>query len=209
MKKIILIISLFLIPFNISAYEKETVTLNKCIDGDTAWFNLDNEKIKVRFLAIDTPESTNKIEEYGKEASEFVCNLLKNSTKIELEYDENSDKLDKYDRYLAWVFVDDKLLQDLVVREGLAEVKYIYGDYKYLDTLNDSLKIAKKEELNLWSNSEYLFIIFGYKITKEILFSIISVVIILIACIFSETIRKKTNTKIKRKINKKIDDMFK
>ena len=207
MKKLIFIICLFLVPFSI--YAKEEVTLNKCVDGDTAWFNLKEEKIKVRFLAIDTPESTNKNEKYGKEASEFTCNLLKNATKIEIEYDEKADKTDKYNRYLAWVFVDDKLLQDLIVREGYAEIKYIYGDYKYLDTLNDSLKLAKKEGLNLWSDEDYLFILFGYKITKEILLSTISILIVLIACIFSETIRKKTNTKIKRKINKKIDDMFK
>lgn len=207
MKKLIFIICLFLVPFSI--YAKEEVTLNKCVDGDTAWFNLKEEKIKVRFLAIDTPESTNKNEKYGKEASEFTCNLLKNATKIEIEYDEKADKTDKYNRYLAWVFVDDKLLQDLIVREGYAEIKYIYGDYKYLNTLNDSLKLAKKEELNLWSDEDYLFILFGYKITKEILLSTISVLVVLIACIFSETIRKKTNTKIKRKINKKIDDMFK
>ncbi len=207
MKKLIFIICLFLVPFSI--YAKEEVTLNKCVDGDTAWFNLKEEKIKVRFLAIDTPESTNKNEKYGKEASEFTCNLLKNATKIEIEYDEKADKTDKYNRYLAWVFVDDKLLQDLIVREGYAEIKYIYGDYKYLNTLNDSLKLAKKEGLNLWSDEDYLFILFGYKITKEILLSTISILIVLIACIFSETIRKKTNTKIKRKINKKIDDMFK
>lgn len=207
MKKSIFIICLFLIPFNIFA--KEEVTLNKCVDGDTAWFNTSEETIKVRFLAIDTPESTNKIEKYGKEASEFTCNILKNAKKIEIEYDNKADKKDKYDRYLAWIFVDDKLLQNLIVRKGYAEIKYIYGDYKYLDTLNESLKLAKKEKLNLWSNEDYLFLLFGYEITKEILLSTISILIILIACIFSETIRKKTNTKIKRKINKKIDDMFK
>ena len=48
------------------------VTLDKCVDGDTAWFNVDGKKTKVRFLYIDTPESTNEIEPYGKEASEYT-----------------------------------------------------------------------------------------------------------------------------------------
>ena len=79
MKKIIFcIILLFSFNINVKA-EKLEVTLNKCVDGDTAWFNLDSNNIKVRFLAIDTPESTNKIEPYGKEASEFTCNALKNA----------------------------------------------------------------------------------------------------------------------------------
>ena len=35
---------------------------------------------KVRFLGINTPESTNYVEEYGREASEYTCNKLKNAT---------------------------------------------------------------------------------------------------------------------------------
>jgi len=97
MKKILIIlITLFINIGSIYASERQIVTLNKCVDGDTAWFNLNNETIKTRFLAIDTPESTNKIEEYGKEASSYTCNLLTNASVIEIEYDENSDKTDKY-----------------------------------------------------------------------------------------------------------------
>ena len=34
--------------------------------------------------------------------------IVKNAKKIEIEYDSNSDKTDKYDRLLVWVFVDGK-----------------------------------------------------------------------------------------------------
>ena len=205
MKKVLIFLVLFLIPFNINAYQREEVTLNKCVDGDTAWFNLNNEVIKTRFLAINTPESTNKIEEYGKEASEFTCELLEDATKIEIEYDENSDKLDKYDRHLVWIFVDNELLQQKLVENGLAEIKYVYGDYKYLDILNESLVIAKKNKINMWKNHENLFILFGYQITKEML---IITAIILILCIFSKKIRNKVKLKIRKNIDKKINDIF-
>ena len=147
MKKIsILMITLLVIfiPIPIFASERINVNLNKCVDGDTAWFNLENKKIKARFLAIDTPESTIRVDPYGKEASEFTCNLLTNAAQIQIEYDDNSDKQDKYNRKLVWVFVDGKLLQEQVVKEGLAEVKYIYGDYKYLNDVNNALQEAKK-----------------------------------------------------------------
>lgn len=36
--------------------DKMSVELVKCVDGDTAWFKLEDEVIKARFLAIDTPE---------------------------------------------------------------------------------------------------------------------------------------------------------
>lgn len=148
------IIFIFFIGINsVLASEKYTVTLNKCVDGDTAYFNLNEEVIKTRFLAIDTPESTNEIEEYGKEASNFTCNALTNAKKIEIEYDENSDKTDKYKRDLVWVFVDDVLLQETLLKEGLAEVKYLYGDYAYTAHLQEVEATAKAAKIKLWSDS--------------------------------------------------------
>ena len=64
MKKILLILITFIL-FTDKTYAMNA-TLNKCVDGDTAWFNVDGKIIKTRFLAIDTPESTKEIEEYGK-----------------------------------------------------------------------------------------------------------------------------------------------
>lgn len=70
MKKIMLIICAFLtFTANVYANEKETVKFKKCVDGDTAVFTVNNEDIKVRFLAIDTPETvhpTKKEQPYGK-----------------------------------------------------------------------------------------------------------------------------------------------
>jgi len=201
MKKIVFIlITFFLFIDNTCAMN---ATLNKCVDGDTAWFNANGEIIKTRFLAIDTPESTNEIEEYGKDASEYTCNILTNAKEIVLEYDENSDKLDKYDRHLVWVFVDGTLLQKSLIENGLAEVTYLYGDYKYTSILEESQEIAKEKKLNIWSeHEEYDFDII----------SIIIVIIILLLYIFNNKCRTKVNKKIKNKINKKlnkeIDNLF-
>lgn len=197
MKKFIMFLIVILIPINISANEKKVVFLNKCVDGDTAWVNLNNNKIKLRFLAINTPESTNKKEPYGKEASNFTCNKLTAASKIEIEYDNESDKTDKYDRHLVWVFVDDELLQDLIIKEGLAQIQYVYGDYKYLDTLNKSLVEAKSKSINIWSNNS----LFEFKVNKELLCIF---VILLIIYIFNKKGRKKINTYIKKSIRKLI-----
>lgn len=206
MKKKYILFSLiisFLLISNVKANSKIEVTLNKCVDGDTAWFNMNGEKIKARFLAIDTPESTNQIEEYGKEASEYVCNLLTNASKIELEYDDASDKEDKYDRHLVWIFVDGELLQEKVVKEGLAEVKYVYGDYKYLDDINEALDKAKENKLNIWSNSEETTSEYDYIIV------IIGIVVIIILFIFNQKSRKKIISKTKRKAIKAFENSLK
>lgn len=195
MKKVFLII--FILFFGINVNAKEIVTLNKCVDGDTAWFNINGKKIKARFLAIDTPESTNKIEPYGKKASEFTCNLLKSAKKIEIEYDENSDKFDKYDRHLVWVFVDDELLQNIIVKEGYADVKYLYGDYKYTDILKKSLIEAKANNLNMWKSEEN-------NITNNIYIISGVILLIIILYIFNKSFRNKINKKIKSNIKKEI-----
>lgn len=155
MKKVVLFFILLLIPFNTKALTKEVVTLKKCIDGDTASFILNKESIKARFLAIDTPESvhpTKSEEPFGKEASEYTCTKLKNAKKIEIENDSNSDKTDKYGRYLVWVYVDDELLQKDLVSKGYAKVAYLYGDYLYTDLLKKEEDNAKNSKLKIWND---------------------------------------------------------
>ena len=148
-----LLIGCFIIQ-HVDANTRKTITLTKCTDGDTAHFLIDGKDTTVRFLAIDTPEYTKEKEPYGKEASTFTCDALKQANEIQMEYDDGSDKTDKYGRDLAWIFVDDKLLQKMLVEEGLAEVAYLYGDYAYTDELKESQEMAKAAKLNIWSDVE-------------------------------------------------------
>lgn len=139
--------------------KKEIVLLDKCIDGDTASFKISKEIKKTRFLAIDTMEvNSGSVEsmKYGKMAKDFTCSKLKKAKKITLEYDANSDKEDKYGRVLAFVYADDELLQKSLIKEGLARVYYVYGDYKYLDELKTEEEIAKKNKIGIWSMNEKL-----------------------------------------------------
>ena len=198
MKKILFILTLFF-TFTINTYAKKLeVTLDKCVDGDTAWFNLDNERIKTRFLAINTPESTNKIEAYGKEASNYTCNMLTNAKKIEIEYDNNSDKFDKYDRHLAWVFVDNSLLQQDLIKKGYAKVDYVYGDYKYLNILKEEEKNAKLNQIGIWNNNKNImnYILFDDGSINYFTLSIIMIIII-ISYFTSKKFRRKLLRKIK------------
>lgn len=161
LKVFILLIMIF--PFSVLAQDvvknenEMIVTLEKCIDGDTATFkDTSGNTYKTRFLAIDTPETVHpkkEVEAYGKEASTYTCDTLTNAKEIKLELDPGSDKEDKYGRLLAWVFTDGVLLQNSLVEKGLAEVSYLYGDYKYTETIQETEKVAKEKEIGIWSNS--------------------------------------------------------
>lgn len=148
MKKLLIIIISQIIIFNVYANEHNQASLKKCVDGDTATFIINNEEAKVRFLAINTPETNEK---FGKEASDYTCQKLTSAKKIELEYDSGSTKSDKYGRTLAWIYIDEKLLQNELIENGLAEVKYIYGKYKYTNLLYETQNIAKQKKLGIWS----------------------------------------------------------
>lgn len=155
MKKYIVFFLAFL-TVNINlVYARETVKYVGCIDGDTIKVLVKNKEATVRLLAVDTPEVEKPDKPgdyYGKEASEYTCTRIKKAKKIELEYDSNSDKYDKYDRLLAWVFLDGKLLQNDLVRLGYAKVAYLYGDYKYADMLKEKQEMASAKALGIWGN---------------------------------------------------------
>lgn len=97
----------------------------------------------------------NKGEEpYGKEASNFTKEKLENAKKIEIEYDTNSAKTDKYERHLAWIWVDDCLLQEELVKMGLAKTYMLQDNYKYAGLLQENEYNAKQAKLRLWGNEE-------------------------------------------------------
>lgn len=199
---LILIITLLMLPINVFAKQNEKViaTLGKCVDGDTAHFIVNNKTIKARFLAIDTPEySSKEKEKYGDMASQYTCKMLTNAKIIELEYDSGSDKQDKYNRDLVWVFVDKELLQEKLVGIGYAEIKYIYGDYKYTSLLYESQTNAKNNKYGIWSDQKnefsienYFNSVFDNQTTSYIAYilSIIALIVSLLATI-KKAIKKK------------------
>lgn len=163
MKKIIISFLLFILfSLNVKAINNERIEVkfSKCVDGDTIRFTINGEKKRVRLLAIDTPESVTPdkpVEKYGKEASELTCNLVKNAKKIEIEYDANSDKEDKYGRVLAYVYVDDVMIQKELLIKGLAKVAYLYKDYSHTEEFKLLQEEAKNKEIGIWSldNPDY------------------------------------------------------
>ena len=216
MKKIIIFITIFFcFPIVCLANEKQTVKLNECVDGDTAKFTMKGETIKVRFLAVDTPETkhpTKGEEPFGEEASEFTCKSLSNAKKIVLEFDDKSGKTDKYNRYLAWVFIDNKLLQNELVKRGLADVKYLYGKYTYTDELKTSLEKAKEDKIGIWSNKKEDNDLNEFVKDLDIRYKfIITIILLILFCIYlhyDKKARKKFLRKGKKEletyINKKI-----
>lgn len=205
MKKISLFIILFIMFTPV--YAKEKVEFSNCTDGDTFKIIYNNEIKTVRLLAVDTPESVHtkkEVEYYGKEASDYTCNVLKKANKIELEFDENSDKLDKYDRLLAWVFIDDKLLQESLIEGGYAKVAYLYGNYKYTTKLQELQEIASNKNIGVWDEEAKENFNPNQNEDKITTIEIIILFVILIIIMLFGT--KKQKKKILKKVKKALNE---
>lgn len=118
------------------------VTLERSVDGDTAYFtDLSGDYVKVRFLGVDTPESTRIIEAWGKAASKFTANILNNAKEIVLYQEEQ--KTDAYGRHLAFVFADGVLVNLYLVQEAYSN-STLSSSSRYFDIFTRaSLEVAK------------------------------------------------------------------
>lgn len=136
-------------PGAIALNRKYTATFSQCVDGDTAHFKVNGKVYKTRFLFIDTPENTTQKEKYGPEASNYTCKRLKQAKKIVLETD-GKDVYDKYNRLLAWVWIDGRLHQEDITKAGWVEDFYDYGTYKYETKVRNAMAIAQKKKIGMY-----------------------------------------------------------
>lgn len=146
-----------------SSTAKVEATVKTFVDGDTTHFyaNVDGTGVlKARYIAINTPESTGKIEEWGKKASNYTKSRLSEATSIILESDTQSWDTDSTgSRYLAWVWYKTAEMDDYrnlnieILQEGLAiassSANNIYGS-----VCVNAINQAKALKLNIYSGEK-------------------------------------------------------
>lgn len=150
----------------------EEVDLKTAIDGDTAHFTNKNDGIiKCRFYGIDTPESTGKIEPYGKAASNYTKEKLENADEngtivISIPQDEyQTPQTDSTGtRYLALIWINEtkehapinelKLLNLLLVQDGYSDLKNATDMERLEPIFRNAWEQAKREKLNLQSGED-------------------------------------------------------
>lgn len=144
---------------------KQVVTVKTYIDGDTTHFNVpasisESGVLKARYLAINTPESTGKIEEYGKKASAFTKEKLSGAASIMVESDTASWELDSTGgRHLVWVWYkanESDAYRNLnieILQNGLA-IASSSSNNRYGSTCLAAIAQAKSEKLNLHSGQK-------------------------------------------------------
>jgi len=122
----------------------QEVSLRGCTDGDTASFTGVGA---VRYLNIDTPESTGVVEEWGIAASDHMCEMLSEADTIVVESEPNP-QVGKYDstgtRTLGYVWADGRLTNLEMIERGYSKVSSAP-----LSQYGDLMQIANQNAANL------------------------------------------------------------
>ena len=105
----------------------------KVLDGDTITYNNNI----YRFIGIDAPELE---QVYGKEARDYVSNLIKNSDKVSMLV----SSYDIFDRILCHVLIDDVPLAYYMIEEELAKETVLkYGDNGFSEIASNIVYLSK------------------------------------------------------------------
>jgi micrococcal nuclease len=130
----------------------ETVTVERIVDGDTIRIDPAVDGIdEVRLIGIDTPETKDPdcdVQPYGPEATMFTRDELQGE-EVNLEFDE--DREDRYERLLAYVYLDDEMFNETLLEEGYAQVYTVPPNDRYEDRFEEAQEAAQEEELGIWA----------------------------------------------------------
>ena len=117
-------------------------------------YGLDGEEIVVRLIGLDTPETVapdRPVECFGPEASARTKGLVEGG-QVWLEYDEVSGPTDKYDRTLAFVWLDQQtMLNELLIREGFAEEVTYTDGYAHAEEFRAAEDAARSSGAGMWT----------------------------------------------------------
>lgn len=135
---------------------KNSYRVKHVVDGDTIEIERFGRPEKVRLIGVDTSETLDPrkpVQCFGKEASDYSKNLMANKS-VRLELDPRVGERDKYNRLLAYVWLENgSLVNDLLIGNGYAhEYTYRSQAYKFQTQFKQSEQSAKESALGLWSS---------------------------------------------------------
>ena len=140
-------------PSNPESLSEGIYQIERVVDGDTLILQ---GNTRVRLIGADTPETVkpnHPVEPYGPEATEFTKRFIEDAGgEVRLQMDR--ERKDGFDRFLAYVFVDDRMLNEELIRAGLATAR---TEFNYSPSMKRRFRQAEDEakaaKLGIWSST--------------------------------------------------------
>lgn len=145
-KKQILVLILVLLSgilyyqYTIPRFNTIETQIIRIIDGDT----IETTYGKIRLLGINTPE---KNQPYYKQAKDYLEQYKNKNITIK------TNQQDQYNRHLAYVFYNNQLLNQELIKKGLAHT-YYYEKDQYYNQLKKAEQQAQQNQKGIWQPSQ-------------------------------------------------------
>jgi micrococcal nuclease len=120
------------------------------VDGDTIHVRVGSRLDTVRLLGVDTPEThhpTKPVQCFGPEAEAFTRARL-SGRRVELE--DDVEPRDLYGRRLAYVWIEGRRFNDVLLDRGYARLLVIPPNGAYARAMLAEELAAKRARLGLW-----------------------------------------------------------
>jgi len=128
------------------------VRVVEVVDGDTVRVDLNGEERPVRLIGIDTPEKDGPYTDeecFGEQATRYTTEALGGRV-VGLEFDV--ERTDRFDRTLAYVWVDGELFNERILLEGYAVLATFPPNVRYVDRFTTAQRRARDEQTGLWGS---------------------------------------------------------
>jgi micrococcal nuclease len=130
---------------------EETYAVERVVDGDTV---LLANGARVRLIGVDTPEAAydgRPAEPWAREATQFTERFVAEG-RVLLRFDR--ERVDRHGRFLAYVWVGERMLNEELLRAGLARAR---TEFRYRDSVKRTFRRAEAEARDarrgIWSTS--------------------------------------------------------
>lgn len=124
--------------------------VTRVVDGDTIRVEIEGVEYRVRYIGIDAPETGESgapTECFSPEATERNRRLVEGQT-VGLEKDISES--DGFDRLLRYVWVEDRMVNAVLVEEGYALARRYPPDTRHADQLAARQAQAQEAALGIW-----------------------------------------------------------
>jgi micrococcal nuclease len=134
---------------------EETYEVVKVVDGDTLSLNMNGKTEVLRLIGMDTPETVDPrkpVQCFAKEASTKAKEML-TGKRVRVEADPSQGELDKYNRLLRYIFLEDGTFYNkLMIEDGFAH-EYTYNiPYKYQSEFKEAETRAREGKRGFWGD---------------------------------------------------------
>ena len=142
-KAFIISLVLILLPSFSWAWSGEVVGIT---DGDTITVLRDREQVRIRLYGIDTPE---RGQAFSKRARQFTSKLVYGKV-VEVKVMAT----DRYGRTVAMIYADKTLLNEELVKAGLAWVYWKYCHHPICESWKNFQLGARFDKRGLWADAD-------------------------------------------------------